>query len=116
MLAEDVFALFDLLLQDTSLRHSRRARPIVFELANDGVWSFEPRSPGGFFAPGDVGGAALRVRCRLELLLALLTKDGYRLTADEPFDFQGELDALQPIIEALRNGGSPLAVRAAAQP
>lgn len=110
---DELFAILEYILQRSSVRHSRAARPIVFELLPDReeVYLFDPRAPGRLFTRVERADAALRVRCQPDLLLRAMTDARFELRPEDSFSFDGDLDQLRILGESLLGARSPVSVR-----
>jgi hypothetical protein len=92
--------LLELRYSDSGVRHDRSARRIAFEIVGVGTWCFDPRAPGRLFARREADEAALRLRCSAQTLLALITKPSDQLPSSGSVSWQGDLNALTPLLAA----------------
>jgi hypothetical protein len=124
--AADVFALLELLLSDTAIRADRRAQPVVFELGAAGSWRFDPRGRGQLFSPEPVKRRALgrveaddgvlRVHTTEAVMVKLVRAEAFSLDDDDEAWFEGDVQHLLPLADALDQAKSVLGVRVARRP
>lgn len=98
------------MLERSNYRHNPRTHRIVFEMLDgSGLWSLDPQRG---LLPQDTQAAALRIRTTADVLQKLIYRPEYQLKDEDAFYFEGDLDLLDPLIEALNEGLSMLALRA----
>ena len=86
-------------------------KPIVFNLFDIGeTWWFDISQKNGLFHLGTCQNAALRIRCRSDFLLDLLTQRDFNVDTND-VSVIGDLDVLDPIIVALKNHKNTLSIR-----
>ena len=106
---EEVVALLETLLANTTYRALPRCERIAFELG-DAVWTLDAKRKGPLIAREN-GVAALRIRCTPQVLARLLMDPDFHLRRDEELAFEGNPLALSPVIEALSGGKNKLSIR-----
>jgi hypothetical protein len=101
-ITEAVFAFLERTVGATRIRDDARARPISFELLDEGaeVWTFDPRADGPLFSRVPHPDPALTITCRPELLDRLF-RQGAPPRDDEPLLAEGDLGALDCLIDTL---------------
>jgi hypothetical protein len=111
----DVFALLEYLLSGSNIRLNPRARPILFVLLPTGeTWRFDPKSTGALLQPVHkpvLDPEVLTVRCEPQLLVRLATASDFSLGDEDAAFFEGNIDDLLPLADALEQGGSVNAIR-----
>lgn len=102
---------------ETSLRCCRQAKAIAFDLRGPRreTWICDPRSSGRLFEKRDDSTVGLRIECRPEMLIRLASESGFRVAAEDEFDWHGDLELLDPLIDVLRPARSSIALRAGLQ-
>jgi hypothetical protein len=119
--SDELFSLFEHLLSSTSVRHSKSARCVLFDVLDAEPWLFDPKCKGALFSrvdraravDPDVDDGLLRIHCKLELVARLLAGKGFSLNDDDIAWFDGDADHLLPLADALRGGRSALGIRMA---
>lgn len=115
--SRDVFQLFEYLLASSHIRVDDQARPVVFDIVANGEdriiesWAFDPTSRGSLFAKIAIGGgdpSVLHLRCALDVLVRLVTDPRFSLGEDDTASFDGRLEDLLPIADALEQGTTVL--------
>jgi hypothetical protein len=104
-MTETVFAFLERTVGATRIRQDARARPIAFELLDENpeVWTFDPKSEGPLFTRVLHPDPALTITCRPELLDRLF-RQGAPITDDDPLLAEGDLGALDCLIDTLAAG------------
>ena len=107
---EDIFRLLEHLLARSRVRLDRRARAIDFEVEG-ARFRFDPRAKDELFKRDGGGDVALRLKIDRALLLRLVTAEDFELDDREDVEFDGDIEALLPLAQALEAGASSLNVR-----
>ncbi|MCC7386257.1 MAG: hypothetical protein IT384_30720 [Deltaproteobacteria bacterium] len=77
-------------------------------------WLFDPHAPGPLFAQLDPAAplpTALRLSCAPDVLTRLVTERSFFLREEDTASFDGDVDDLLPIAEALEEGSGALRIR-----
>jgi hypothetical protein len=107
--AEKALELLERLLDGTTLRAIKGARPIAFVL--DGApFVLDPHAK-PLMRRGTHPDAALTMRTSTAVLVRLLTAPNMFLGQDEELAIDGDPRALKPLVDALAGGKSPLQTR-----
>ncbi|MFO0729110.1 MAG: hypothetical protein U1E65_35345 [Myxococcota bacterium] len=111
------FELFEHVLNGTRARYQEGIAPIAFDLLGQTreSWSFDPHRRPRLFEPTDAPGAALRIRARPELLVRLFFDPELPLEEADAIQLEGDPQVLAPLIEALADAQSGIALRASLQ-
>ncbi len=107
-----VFELFEHVLSGT-LRPAGAAT-IAFDLLSEPpeAWSFDPSRPLRRFVPQDLPDAPLRIRAKPEFLVRLFFDPEFPIDEAETIQLLGDPEALAPLIAALADVQSGVALRA----
>jgi hypothetical protein len=100
----EVFEQLEALLAASDIRDRRGAKPVLFDIAGHGRWLFDPLRAGRLIerveAPSP-GPQPLRLCCGPKVLARLVASPSFELQEDDEVWFEGEVDDLLPLAEAL---------------
>jgi hypothetical protein len=100
----EVFEQLETLLAASDIRGRPGAKPVLFDIAGHGRWLFDPLRPGRLIEPVEApspGTHPLRLCCGPEVLARLVGSASFELQEDDEVWFEGEVDDLLPLAEAL---------------
>lgn len=109
--AETSFARLEALVASSGARYTSTLKAIDFVLEDGRVWCFDPSARDRSFLPRRAGAAELELHLRAEHLESLMGL-GVSGAALRDMHFQGDLNALVALADALQPAKSMLSLRA----
>jgi hypothetical protein len=113
---DDLFALFEVILAGSKIRHMKEARRVEFVLPDGApqggadAWLFDPQRNGPLFARGH-DDSTLRIECARQLLVRLVLDPAFKLGEDDEVEVRGNIDDLLPLAHSVVEQSSALGIR-----